>query len=305
MEKRPNPVPDSMPLDMLDRLFECAYAVDADRRIVYWNKAAEALTGYPAGTVLGTKCSDNILVHVDKDGRPLCTNNCPLSDSMQSLCRNEATVYLQHAHGHRVLVNIRTVPTVEGDGSVWGLELFEEAGEVADMRSRMADLERLALLDALTGAGNRRLADLAMHSRHSALLRLGSGYSVAMIDLDNLKLMNDEFGHDAGDLALKSSARSMLNTLRASDILSRWGGDEFLLVLEGADLDEAMKAMERMRALVESSSVEVGEGIRIGLTVSAGVTQARPSETADEVVTRADRLLYDAKRAGRNRIAAG
>ena len=112
---------------LLDELYDAVYFVDPDRRIMYWNHAAEALTGYAASEVVGQRCSDNLLCHVDETGRSLCQNDCPLSQSMQSGVRGKADVYLRCKDGHRLAVSVRVVPILDGNDQALGaVEVFSD-----------------------------------------------------------------------------------------------------------------------------------------------------------------------------------
>src|SRR5271165_2369258 len=98
---------------LLDDLYDAVYFVDPDRRILYWNHAAETLTGYAASEVVGRQCNDDILCHVDESGRSLCRSECPLTESMQLGRRCKADVYLRHSDGHRLAVSVRVVPILD------------------------------------------------------------------------------------------------------------------------------------------------------------------------------------------------
>src|SRR5450631_1151178 len=98
---------------LLDDLYDGVYFVDTERRILYWNHAAEGLTGFAASEVVGRRCSDNVLCHVDESGHSLCLNDCPLSRSMQSGTRGKADAYLRCRDGHRLAVSVRTVPILD------------------------------------------------------------------------------------------------------------------------------------------------------------------------------------------------
>jgi diguanylate cyclase (GGDEF)-like protein len=177
---------------------------------------------------------------------------------------------------------------------------------LANLRHRR-ELQRLANVDALTGLANRRrTAALAS----DALARASFEHepvTVALIDLDHFKLINDRCGHAAGDNVLREFARRASQCLRDSDVLGRWGGEEFLLVLPSATLDMAVASLERLRILaLEVPLPANADGLRVSL--SAGLaTNEGGSRSLDEIVARADAALYAAKADGRNlvRLDAG
>ena len=155
-------------------------------------------------------------------------------------------------------------------------------------------------VDSLTGALNRDgLANerelLAM--RHPEGLRL----SVLAIDIDHFKRINDEHGHAAGDAYLSAFAATLRERLRGADLLARWGGEEFIVVLVGAPMDAALRVAETLRGAIEALVVSF-EGRMIRTTTSIGLAEGRSDEAFDPLVARADAALYAAKREGRNRV---
>jgi diguanylate cyclase (GGDEF)-like protein len=133
--------------------------------------------------------------------------------------------------------------------------------------------------------------------------RSGSPCSVAIVDLDFFKRINDRHGHPVGDEVLRSFAICVAANIRAVDKLGRYGGEEFLLVLPGAPQDEALQVVDRIRRIVDEMNWDaLGEGVAV--TMSAGVAQVRRDEAPDEILSRADLALYRAKNAGRNRVCS-
>jgi len=124
---------------------------------------------------------------------------------------------------------------------------------------------------------------------------------VLFIDADHFKDVNDTFGHKTGDAVLRMVAKSTASGLRSADIPFRWGGEEFLVLLPGADEVGLYTTAERIRTLIENSWIQEGEA-QARVTVSIGATMALPTETADDLVDRADRLMYASKNGGRNRV---
>ena len=165
------------------------------------------------------------------------------------------------------------------------------------------ELSRLAMLDPLTGVFNRRtFEERAQHVIDEAARGLHP-LSLLAVDIDHFKHVNDEFGHAGGDEALRLVVALMQETLSEGQILSRIGGEEFAVLLPGADECEAAAAAERMRRHLESSAVDI-DGRKLFLEISAGVATLGPDmRNLDTLLRAADRALYAAKRAGRNRVA--
>jgi diguanylate cyclase (GGDEF)-like protein/PAS domain S-box-containing protein len=284
---------------LLDSLYDGVYFVGTDRKIAYWNKAAERITGYAAAEVMGKRCSDNILVHVDREGNSLCLGMCPLADALSDGVVRTSDVYLQHKDGHRVHVFVRVVPLRDEQGTITGgFEIFTETVPIVEARERFAELERLAFLDPLTGLANRRYAEITLKARIEELERYDWRFGVIFIDIDNFKDINDRYGHETGDEVLRMVAMTLQNSVRSFDVVSRWGGEEYVAVIAHVDGRELAATANRCRALVEQSRPAAAEFARV--TISLGATLARPDDTLESLIKRADGLMYMSKAAGKN-----
>lgn len=164
-------------------------------------------------------------------------------------------------------------------------------------------IEELAQLDELTGALNRRFVMKELDEELLRSLRSNQHCSVALIDLDWFKKINDTFGHPAGDEALRTFAITIFANIRGIDKLGRYGGEEFLLVLPDTPPGTAIRTLDRLREIV--ASLDWGAiSADMSVTMSAGVTSVRTNDTTDSILSRADRALYQAKEDGRNRVVA-
>jgi len=291
--------------ELIENISDGLYLVDHDRRIIYWNRVAETITGYRSDEVLGRRCRDNILIHVDMNGNSLCKGSCPIDGTLQDGRSRDAHVYLHHKDGHRVPVWIRAAPLHDTAGNIiGGAELFTDLSAGNAITERIQELERLSFLDTLTQLANRRFVEMELESRISELNRYGVSFGVLFVDIDHFKKVNDAYGHDVGDRVLSAVARTFINTARPSDLMGRWGGEEFIGILRRVDSDGLQKAAERIRNLVEKSHIrENGQMLKV--TVSIGGTLSRSTDTAQSVVKRADDLLYRSKSNGRNCCTIG
>ncbi len=288
--------------EILDNLFDGVYFVDEQRRITYWNKGAERISGYRSGEVLGSSCADNLLMHVDEKGEILCLKGCPLMKTIQDGQVREAEVFMHHAHGHRLPVRVRAAALRDERGAIVGaVETFSDNTSMIAFQQQVELLSKELVRDPLTGVCNRRSIESRLQGALAELEHQPLRTGLLFIDIDNFKLINDEFGHNAGDLALKMAANTMLHNLRASDALGRWGGDEFLALLFNLDAAALERISRKLLALIERSSLEYA-GRRIRLTVSIGATLLHPGESAAEAAKRADELMYLSKQAGGNRV---
>ncbi len=288
---------------LLDNIYDGAYFVDKNKRITYWNRGAERITGYAASEVVGKECSDKILMHVNKEGRRLCTEICPISEGVVDSDDRSREVFFHHRSGFRVPVTIRVAPIRDEQGvTVGGVEVFTDNTPAAVALERIAELERLAYVDTLTGLANRRYVEITLHARLEELQRYGWRFGVLFIDIDRFKDVNDRYGHDLGDEVLKMVGRTLQNSVRPFDVVSRWGGEEYVAVIANVEGEDLMTAANRSRVLVEESSMPANGGLRI--TISLGATLARTDDTIDSLIKRADHLMYRSKQAGRNLVTA-
>lgn len=158
----------------------------------------------------------------------------------------------------------------------------------------LAEVERLAVTDELTGIANRRSMNTLLDRSTALSTRHLTSFSVVIIDLDHFKSINDTFGHPAGDAVIKTFARLASAELRNTDMIARWGGEEFLVLLVGNKVDFSCP-LERIRTAVRNNCLDARP-----VTFSAGIAHHRPGETTEQLLARADIALYEAKTAGRD-----
>lgn len=278
--------------------------MDNDRRILYWNEGACRLTGYKSEEIVGRHCQDDILCHVDQGGKRLCQEGCPLTASIGDGEPHEASVFLLHKEGRRVPVNVRVQPIRESDGTIIGaIEVFSDDSLQNDSRRKLEALNRLAFLDDLTQLPNRRFLEMSVRSALTEFEMHKDPFGVLMLDLDNFKAINDSFGHSCGDRALQQAAQTLAGSLRPTDTVGRWGGDEFLAIVRNVNSESLRELAERSAVLTAETSIPSEDGRLISLSISVGAALSRPGETADGLIRRADALMYQSKSSGGARAA--
>jgi diguanylate cyclase (GGDEF)-like protein/PAS domain S-box-containing protein len=291
--------------DILNNLFDGLYFVDRERRITFWNRTAESLTGYEAREVVGRRCADNILVHVDGEGHNLCEGRCPLAKTLEDGESREVEVFLHHRKGHRVPVAVRVAPIRGANGRITGaVEVFNDNSRRLAETQELDHLRRLALLDPVTELRNRHFLEISLQAILKEVNRYNWPMGLLFVDIDRFKRVNDAYGHEAGDEILKAVAQTLARSVRAFDIVGRWGGEEFVVVVRNITEKNLALLAEKIRALVGRSFVTMAAS-QVGVTVSIGATTLAPDDTVDSAIARADRLMYKSKAAGRNRVTLG
>jgi len=290
--------------DLCENLSDGIYFVDTERRITYWNRGAEQLTGFAREEAVGRHCFNNFLMHVNEAGCHLCAGGCPLSATLADGNCREAEVSLRHKRGHRVPVAVRVSPVRDRSGNVIGaVEVFRDISSQKDLERRASELELLAYRDPLTGLSNRRHIELRMQQALQEVEQFGRKAGLLLVDIDSFKLVNDRFGHASGDTVLQAVADTLLHSLRPDDAAGRWGGEEFLCVVMDVTLEGLEAIGERCRTLIAATSVPV-EADRVQVTVTVGAALLKKDQPVETVLKRADELLYMGKCQGGNRVIA-
>ena len=185
-------------------------------------------------------------------------------------------------------------------GSTMRETLYKRGNE---LKAAHARIEELAQVDELTGLLNRRYIMKTLNEEMARAQRFGGACSVAIIDLDFFKRINDQYGHPVGDEVLRTFAITLFANLRAVDKLGRYGGEEFLMILPDTAKDQALRTLDRLRSI--ASEVDWAAISRVmNVTMSAGISEVRKEDSAADILARADAALYNAKDAGRNRVIA-
>lgn len=287
---------------MLDNTYEGIYFVDNERKISFWNKAAELITGYSSEDVIGKYCYNNILDHVDSAGNNLCMAGCPLHHTIEDGISREAEVFLRHKNGNRIPVSVRVIPLMENDKVVGAVELFADATKKQEESKKVEKYKTLALRDQLTGLSNRRYIESFLESKLSEFMSFQIPFGVLFIDVDDFKNFNDTYGHDTGDEVLKMVASTCSGITRSTDLFGRLGGDEFVAVLTGSNEGNIGMVSESMRKLVEDFEFLDKD---LHVSISIGSTLVKTDDSVTGILKRADSLLYKSKRGGRNKVTFG
>ena len=271
------------------------YTVGLTGTIDEWNPSLERYAGWLAADVVDQPLS--VLLATDDSERPDLEALLAEARRVGSV---ETEGWRRKRDGSRLWGNSVITALPDETGAVNG---FVVVSRDMTERKRMEDeMRELATLDPLTGASNRRQGAAVLAAEFERSARSGEPFSLLMLDIDHFKRINDTFGHEAGDAVLRALVATCKSTLRSIDMVARWGGEEFLLMLPGADAQASFLAAERLRLVVAGLIVTSASGAAIAFTVSIGIAVSTGGPV-DETIRRSDTALYDAKLAGRNRIA--
>lgn len=198
---------------------------------------------------------------------------------------------------------LATAHTVQDSVEDAHREISQSRVALEEMREELQQAKRQVLLDPLTGARNRFGMEASLGQEIARTRRSDAKLSLAMLDIDHFKQVNDEYGHEAGDQALVYFSQLSRAVLRESDTLYRFGGEEFLVTLPETDLHGATFMLDRLRQMLAKSPL-IYQGKKIRLAFSGGVTELRDDDNGASMLARADQLLYQAKQQGRNCVVS-
>lgn len=275
-----------------DSAHDAIVMLDGEGRVVFCNPAAEQLFGYSREEILGRELH-RLLVPNEELYR---TYKKALKHFQLTGEGNVVGKTIEFKGRHK---DGREIDVELSLSALKIKEAWHAVGILRDIseRKKMEEqLYRLSITDPLTNVYNRRFFMQMLKQEIERTRRTGRAFSIVMLDLDHFKSINDRFGHAVGDLVLKTIAGVVSKRVRKTDILARWGGEEFIILLPETPVESAANLAEELRATLSSLTMqEVGH-----VTASFGVAGYAPSDTVDTVIMRADHTLYEAKAAGRN-----
>jgi diguanylate cyclase (GGDEF)-like protein len=305
----------SFAVNLMQFLVVPTFVLDAQSNVLIWNKACERLTGLLAADVVGTK--DHWRGFYDSPRAclaDLVVQNRPTEMDALYVEHDDASgqTFGLHAQnwcvmprlGHELYLAIDAGPIYDAQGNL--IAVVETLRDMTTQKKAQIELERLAAHDGLTNLVNRRGFDARLKMELSRAVRDGLSMAVIMIDVDHFKRFNDTYGHQVGDECLRQVA-SVLSTsvLRPADLVARYGGEEFVVILPMVNQAGAVAVANRILEAVLAMAIPHSGNDGVGMvTVSVGVASGVPARGMEEkdLITLADRALYQAKNSGRNRV---
>lgn len=286
-------------------VFDGVAIVDQEKKIIYWNKGAELITGFTKDQIINTPCCQYLKLKFDEQNSEFCNEDCLFTDIFTYGASKTMDVHCYHKDNSVYNLSIRISPIKnEKDNTIdRAIMIFNHKKMDSELLGEIESLKKAAFLDTLTNIPNRRYTETVIKARLEEFQRYNWKFGILFIDIDHFKPINDQYGHKLGDIALKEVASTIQQTLRQFDLVGRWGGEEFIAVSVNVDSEILFSVAERIRKQVEKIEIPATDNTKIKLTVSMGATVAEQDDTFESLIERADKLMYKSKNDGRNRIS--
>ncbi len=284
---------------LLDNMYDAVVFIDAAGQIALWNHGAERLTGIAGSAVGGQPWCPELLKMSDEKGRAIAEADCPVRTAIICGVQSLRRLTIAGRGGRPVAVDTHAIPVAGENGATRGaILLFHDASSETSLEHRCQNLHDKATKDPLTQVANRAEFDRVHALFIAAHQQQQLPCSLAICDLDRFKTVNDTFGHQAGDDAIRSLASLLKRSCRPGDLVARYGGEEFVMLSADCTSAAAARRAEEIRKALAQTPQPRMEGRTV--TVSFGVTEVQPGDTPETMLRRADRALLTAKAQGRN-----
>ncbi len=281
-----------IPWEILNKLFDGVVFFTPDEGISFWNHSAERISGYPSQEMVSRTFPNPLLAFLDHQGKILKLDGHKYFES--------DLVFIRHKDGHRMPIHLKILPA-GGASQNFCTAIFRESSSKIEIEKKMEEWEQKSVLDPLTKLPNRNFMSQFLSGKIQEFITARMVFGVLFVDVDNLTQINTKYGLPEGDRLLRAIGQTLAVNLRPSDMVSRWGGEEFFAVLAVKDADYCKAAGQKFVTLVNHTSIQVGPSM-VGTTVSVGATLINPGDDLSSLVVRADKLMQLSKKAGKNRV---
>ena len=286
---------------LLDNMHDAVIFVDAAMRVMRWNHGAERMTGIAGTSICDRRWTPTLLKIRGEKGTPISEDDCPVVNAISSGVQSLRRLNIGGRSGDRVAVDTHAIPVIDPDGAVLGAVLvLHDASSETSLEERCQSLHTKATRDPLTQVANRAEFDRVFELFISTHRQQRVPCSLMICDLDKFKRINDTYGHQAGDEAIKTLATLLKSSCRPGDLVARYGGEEFVMLCADCDNAAAARRADELRKRLEQTPQAALGGRNI--TASFGVTEIQPGDTSETMLRRADRGLLIAKEKGRNTV---
>jgi len=298
---------------IVDRVNVGVFVVDTEYRLTFWNNFMAVHSTQSVENVLGQNLFE-VFPELPKAWFKKKIDSVFLLKSYAFTSWEQRNFIFKFKHSRPatggvdyMYQSLTLIPVSDDGGAVTQVLIIvrdatDEAFYAAKLKEAMAELEQMSQVDGLTGLYNRRFWEKSLNIEFNRSKRYDLGFCLLMVDIDHFKKINDEYGHLIGDEAIRLLAEILLDSIRDSDIVGRYGGEEFGLILVETPVSAAYTVAERIRKRVMDTPLQVGE-VGHQMTVSIGLCAFDPNmERHEQAIAAADEALYESKNTGRNRV---
>lgn len=281
--------------EVLENLYDGLYLVTRLRKITFWNRAAEAITGYSAGEVMGLHCYAGPLKHVDSDGNDLCAQGCPLNWAMAHRRQHLADIFLHHKEGHRIPVRVKVSPLYNAAGEAIGAaELFSDNTETMLALERLGELEETALLDPLTRLANKDYLESQTQRYLRDMVRYPKHIGVLLIELDDFEGVTAKLSIPERKGLLRVIAETIRSNCRPMDLFGHVDEGCFVGLIHDVTSNQLFTIGQKLNILIQKSHFLQGDQL-ISVKASIGGTILHIDDTFQAAVARCERQLQVAR----------
>jgi diguanylate cyclase (GGDEF)-like protein len=288
---------------VFNQLEDAVACLDKDRKVIYWNKAAEMVSGFEGAAILGKSCFEEPGLFVDFGGLNLCRDKCPVAMTLKDGAPRNLDVYLQHKDGFRIPASLRIVPVFKEDGEIIGaVETFTSTAPKVTIPLGLDELEKMGLVDDETGIPSKQYMDMTLNTRLEEFQKYGLSFGLIYVDIDNYGKILEKFGRFNSGKIVRTVARTLHKNIRFFDIVGRWSTEEFLVILLNIDDSRMDIVANKLRLLVAESYITTETGM-LNATVSMGASLVLRYDTVESLIKRGEQLMMHSKWLGKNRVS--
>ncbi len=288
---------------ILNQLQDGVIAVNRERRIVYWNKAAAQIAGIESEEALGKLCAEDLPRFFDAEGVNICKTKCPVELTLKDGAIRTLDAYIQHKDGFRIQSSLRVIPVFREDGEIIGaMEVFANTSPKITIPLAVAELERMALIDGDTGIAGKPYLDMTLNIRLEEFQKFGLPFGLIYVDVDNYNKTLEKYGRFNAGKILRLVARTLHKNVRYFDIVGRWSTEEFLVILLNIDESRLDIVANKLRLLIAESYITTETGM-LSATVSMGASIVQRYDTVEALVKRTEQLMLHSKWLGKNKVS--
>jgi diguanylate cyclase (GGDEF)-like protein len=289
--------------NILNQIQDAVVCLNKDRKVVYWNKSAEQLSGREVASILGKACFEEPALFVDFGGVNICRDKCPVAMTLKDGAPRTLDVYLLHKEGFRTPASLRIIPVLKEDGEIIGaVETFTSTAPKVTLPLGIAELEKMGLVESEMGIPSKQYLDMTLNTRLEEFQKYGLSFGLIYVDIDNYGKILEKHGRFNASKIVRTVARTLHKNIRFFDIVGRWGTEEFIVILLNIDEGRLDIVANKLRLLVAESYITTETGM-LNATVSMGATLVLRYDTVESLVKRGEQLMMHSKWLGKNRVS--